>query len=346
MRLVIQIPCLNEQGQIGATIADLPRRLPGVDEIELLIIDDGSSDGTVAAARAAGAHYILLLPHHRGLAVAFSAGLNVAYRLGADILVNTDADGQYRGQDIAALIAPIIGREADIVVGDRQTDAVAHFSWSKRLLQRWGSRIVRTLSGTDVADSPSGFRAFSRRAMAQLFVHNRFTYTLETIIQAGQSGLAIRNVKIEAQSSSRPSRLFHSTLDYVRRALGVVVKSYAMYRPVQAVGLLSLILFLTGAGAVLRFLYFRVVEPEYSGYTQSLVLGVGSITLAFLVGLVALLGELLAANRRLLEEVLVRVRQLESRADGTRPPTIEGLESTGQSAWAAVSTVSEPPNGP
>ena len=335
VKLLIQIPCFNERDHIAATVADLPRSMPGVDQIEVLIIDDGSTDGTAEAARAAGVHHIIRVKKNRGLAHAFAQGLNAALRLHVDILVNTDADNQYRGSDIPALVRPIIDGRADIVVGDRQTDTIEHFSPLKRALQRWGSKLVRTASATEVADSPSGFRAFNRTAMSRLFVHNRFTYTIETIIQAGRSGLAIENVKITTNPKLRESRLFKSMPQYLRRAGPVVFRAYAMYRPVQTFGYLGVVLFLLGGTAVGRFLYFRWAIPDYSGHTQSLVIGVGCIILAFLVGLVALLSELLAANRRLLEEVLARVRYLDAESLRAGSSPTDGSVSTGASPWAA-----------
>jgi glycosyltransferase involved in cell wall biosynthesis len=202
LKLIIQIPCLNERETLAATFADLPRSIEGVDEIEVLVVDDGSTDGTAEEAERLGVHHVVRHPENRGLASAFMAGIDAALRLGADIVVNTDADNQYRGDDIPRIVAPIVSAHADVVIGDRQTDTIQHFSPVKRLLQRWGSRVVRTLSATNVSDSPSGFRAFSRKAALRLFVHNRFTYTIETVIQAGRQGLVVRNVHI--QTKSRP----------------------------------------------------------------------------------------------------------------------------------------------
>jgi glycosyltransferase involved in cell wall biosynthesis len=333
LKLIIQIPCLNERETLPATIADLPRHIDGIDEIEVLIIDDGSSDGTAEVAREIGLHHVVRFPQNRGLAAAFMAGIDASLRLGADVIVNTDADNQYRGSDIAALVKPIVDGRADFVIGDRQTERIAHFSPIKKLLQRWGSRLVRTLSATDVTDSPSGFRAISRRAALRLFVHNRFTYTLETVIQAGRAGLPIANVKVETNAKTRESRLFRSIPDYLRRAGNVMFRSYAMYQPVQVFSRIAIVLFLLGAATWVRFLYFYFSRGGAAGNIQSLVVGTGCIVLAFMVALVAMLAELLAANRRLLEELLMRVRRLDSDLAQRSGGAVEGVISTGAPPW-------------
>lgn len=337
VKLIIQIPCLNEREQLPGTFADLPRSIPGVDSIEVLIIDDGSSDQTSQVAAELGAHYVLRFAKNRGLSVAYSAGLDACLRLGADIIVNTDADNQYPGPAIAQLVTPLLRGEADIVIGDRQTDTIAHFSVIKRVLQRWGSRVVRRASGTEVIDATSGFRAVNRKAASTLFVHNRFTYTLETIIQAGHAGLCITNVPVKTNPQTRKSRLFASMASYVRRNGAVIVRSYAMYWPVQTFGFVALLLMLVGTGLGGRFLYFYISRyPAESGHTESLLVAVGAIVLAFLVGLMALLGDLIAANRRLTEEVLGRLRQFE--ADAARAENIPGLQVTGAAAWTPGET--------
>ena len=312
MKLIIQIPCYNEREHLGATFADLPRAIKGIDEIEVLVIDDGSSDATYEEALNLGVHYIVRFPQNRGLSAAYQAGLDACLRLGADIVVNTDADNQYQGEDIARLIEPIVNRKADIVVGDRQTDTIEHFSLIKRLLQKWGSRIVRRASGTDVADSTSGFRALNNKAMSYLFVHNKFTYTLETIIQAGSLGLTTTNVKVRTNPAKRKSRLANSMTDYLRRNGPVIFRSYTMYWPGQTFGYIAIALFFFGALLVGRFLYYFIQNPSYSGHIQSLQVGIGSIVMAFIVGLIALLGDLLASNRRLNEEILSRLRKVEA----------------------------------
>lgn len=339
MKLLIQIPCLNERAHLGKTFEDLPREIPGVDEIEVLVIDDGSTDGTAELAREIGVHHVVRFPRNRGLAAAHMAGLDACLRVGADIIVNTDADNQYRGRDIAKLVQPILDGRADLVVGDRRTDEIGHFSFVKRVLQRWGSRVVRRASGTEVADSTSGFRAMNRRAAYALFVHNRFTYTLETIIQAGQAGLVLENVTIETNAKTRESRLFRSIGEYVRRNGAVILRAYNMYWPVQTFGIVALLLLLFGLFLGGRFAYFYIQDPDYSGYVQSLLVGVGAVVLSFLVGMMALLGDLMAANRRLTEEVLQRVRRLDAHLGREDPEAgVEGVEGTGALPWRAGET--------
>jgi glycosyltransferase involved in cell wall biosynthesis len=338
MKLVIQIPCLNEERQLARTFHELPHHVRGVDEIEIVVVDDGSADGTAELARKLGVHHVVRFTKNRGLANAFMAGIDAALRLGADIVVNTDADNQYPGSEIGRLVSPIVEGRADIVVGDRQTDAIAHFSPFKRVLQRWGSRVVRNLSGTEVADSPSGFRAFSRAAAERLCVHNRFTYTLETVIQAGRLGLCIENVKITTNPKTRESRLFGSAFGYVRRAGPVILRAYAMYRPVQVFALIALCLFGIGFATLCRFLVLYLEDPGYSGYIQSVVVGCSAIVLGFVVVLAAMLAELVASNRRLLEEVLVRTRRLEAEALGVGAPP-RGVEATGAPTWRATPAV-------
>lgn len=330
MKLIIQVPCFNERDQLPQMFADLPRQIDGVDVIEVLIIDDGSSDGTLDVARGLGAHHLLRLPQNRGLAVAYTRGLDACSRLGADLVVNTDADGQYRGEDIARLVAPILAKNADIVVGDRQTDTIEEFSFIKKVLQRWGSSVVRTASGTAVQDSTSGFRAMNRRALNMLFVHNRFTYTLETLIQAGRLGLALADIKIRTNPKTRPSRLFKSIPSYLARNGLVILRSYAMYSPARTFGTVALVLLIIGGALMSRFLYYFFVDPSYSGHMQSLLVGVGSIILAFLVGLFAVQSELIAANRRLTEELLVRIRRQDAHAPQAQ---VDGLETTSALSW-------------
>lgn len=336
MKLIIQIPCLNERNHLGATVADLPRSVPGIDSIEVLVIDDGSTDGTAQIAEELGVHHIVRFPRNRGLAAAHMAGLDACLRLGADVVVNTDADNQYKGEDVAPLVAPIIAGTADIVVGDRQTDEIAQFSWIKRALQRWGSGLVRRASGTEVRDSTSGFRAMNRKAISTLFVHNKFTYTLETMIQAGNAGLVVANAKIRTNPTTRESRLFSSIPQYLRRNGPVIFRSYGMYWPVQTFGYIALGLLAVGLVLGGRFAYYYLTDPDTSSHIQSLQVGVGAIILAFLVGLMVLLSDLLAANRRLTEEVLVRVRRLDATMAANQRSggqDLEGIHSTAARPW-------------
>jgi glycosyltransferase involved in cell wall biosynthesis len=310
-RLVIQIPCLNEEETIGLTIKELPRKITGIDQIEILVIDDGSEDGTARVALDAGAQHVISHTRNRGLAAAYLSGLEQALRLGADIIVNTDADNQYRGSDIEHLIQPILRGEADIVIGSRPIDQIEHFSMTKKLLHRFGSFVVRWITGTSVIDATSGFRAVSREAARHLFVYNRYTYTIETIIQASQQNLKIASVPIGTNKDLRRSRLIQSIPQYLMWSILTILRVYIIYRPIRFFALLMLVSGLPGLVLVGRFLVFYAMG--HFGYIQSLQIGTGLIviSLLFLVG--GVLADLSAMNRRLIEDLKTKVSRLEDR---------------------------------
>lgn len=310
MKLVIQIPCLNEEATLPATLAALPTRLDGIDEIEVVVIDDGSTDGTAATARRLGVRHVVRAPVNQGLARAFSAGLDYALRLGADIIVNTDADGQYRGDQVGDLIAPILHHEADMVIGDRSPGTLAHFSPSKRALQVIGSWVVRQLSGTRIPDATSGFRAFTREAALRMNVVSDFTYTLETIIQAGKKQLMITHVPIDVNPETRPSRLFPGIPSYLLRSSSTLVRIYALYEPLRVFTIIGLVLL--GGGAVIstRFLYYYWSDGG-DGHIQSLILAAVLVLAGVQTILIGLLADLIGSSRRMIEDTLLRVRRLE-----------------------------------
>lgn len=309
-KLIIQIPCFNEEDALAGTLASLPKTLPGVDAIQTLVIDDGSTDDTAVVARQAGVDHLLRFPTNQGLARAFSAGLDAALKLGADIIVNTDADSQYSGDDVAKLIAPIIDGSADMVVGDRAPSQLAHFGFWKRILQRSGSWTVRVLSGTDCPDVTSGFRAFSRRAALKLNVLSEFTYTLETIIQAGKKQIPMAHVRVEARPVERPSRLFSSVSHYLRRSIATIVRTFALYEPLKFFGAVGAAM--VGVGAIIgaRFVWYYLQDGG-AGHVQSLILSAILIIVGFQTLQIALVADLIGSSRRLLEDTLLRVRKLE-----------------------------------
>jgi len=311
VKLVIQIPCLNEEATLPETLADLPREVAGFDAVEWLVIDDGSTDATADVARECGVDHIVRFTANKGLAIAFQAGIDAALKLGADVIVNTDADNQYRGDEIPKLVEPIVARRADIVVGDRMIRDHGEFSRVKKLLQLWGSWVVRQASGTDVPDTTSGFRAYSREAALQLNVVSRFTYTLETLIQAGKSDLAVAHIPIATNPRTRESHLFRSTLEYVRRSVGTILRIYAMHEPLRIFVSLAAIIGLGGLILVGRVLWFHFTGPGPTGHVQSLI--VGGVLLVFAVQLIVLgvLADLVRANRVLAERSLHRVRRIE-----------------------------------
>jgi len=320
MKLVIQIPCYNEEQTLPATVADLPREVTGFDRVELLVVDDGSTDRTAAVARELGIEHIVRFPGNRGLAKAFMAGLDAALRLGADVIVNTDADNQYAASGIPALVRPIIAGEADMVIGDRQVDRIAEFSATKRRLQRFGSWVVRKAAGADVPDATSGFRAISREAALGMFVTSEFTYTLETIIQAGAARMTLAAVPIEVNPKTRESRLFSGMLSYIRRSAATIVRIYTMYNPLKTFMTLAAVFLAAGLIFGGRWLYFFFTTDGQTGHTQSLILTAILVLAAFQIALFGMIADLVGANRKLLEAVLKRVRKLEAERPGGPDP--------------------------
>lgn len=308
MKLIIQIPCYNEAATLADTVEDLPKQVAGFSSVEVLVIDDGSTDATSDVARGLGVDHVIRHSHNRGLATAFATGLDYALEKGADVIVNTDGDHQYRGESIQDLVAPLLREDADMVVGNRQVRNIAHFSRTKKLLQRLGTWVVRWVSGTDVADATSGFRALSREAALQLTIFTTYTYTLETLIQAGKKGLTVSSVPVKTNEKRRESRLISSMPRYVMRSIFTILRIFLMYQPLRVFSLLSLILFLVGLGLLARYAYF-VAIGEGLGHVQSVIVGSGLGIMAFLMILLGLLSDLIARNRQLAEEVLYRVRR-------------------------------------
>lgn len=309
MKLIIQIPCLNEAGTLAIALNDLPRSVPGFDSVEWLVIDDGSSDDTAALARRLGVDHVVRHPVNRGLAAAFMTGLDACLRMGADVIVNTDADNQYQAADIPLLTAPIVEGRADMVIGARPIDHTEHFSWIKKRLQRLGSWAVRMASKTDVADAPSGFRAISRETALRLNVFNAYTYTLETIIQAGLSNFRVLSVPIRTNADLRPSRLVKSISSYVKRSLITIFRVFVTYRPLFVFFCGAVLLAIPGLFLGLRFL-FRFLVGNGEGHIQSLILASLMLLLAALAGMCGLVADLIATNRKLLERVNQNVLRL------------------------------------
>jgi glycosyltransferase involved in cell wall biosynthesis len=306
-KLIIQIPCYNEEGTLGETLLALPREVPGFDVVEWLVIDDGSRDRTSAVAAEYGVNHIVRFPRNRGLAAAFSAGLDEAVRQGADVIVNTDADNQYCADDIPKLVTPIVRGAAEIVIGERPIWQIDDFSWLKKSLQRFGSWIVRVASRTSIADAPSGFRAFSREAAMRLNVFNEYTYTLETIIQAGQKGLAITSVPIRTNPKTRPSRLIKSLPTYLARSAMTILRSFVTYRPFRAFAIPGTISILVGLSIAIRFLAYYL-QGNGEGHIQSLILSALMLGTGFFLIVTAFVVDLVSVNRSLLELLTYRLK--------------------------------------
>ena len=312
MKLIIQIPAYNEVGTLAETLADLPREIDGVDVIETLVIDDGSHDGTAQLARELGVTHVVRHTGNRGLARGFQTGIDTALAHGADIIVNTDADNQYCGADIALLVQPILRAEADIVIGDRQVGAHAHFSWMKRRLQEVGSFVVGRLSRTDIPDAVSGFRAISRAAAQRIHIVSDFSYTTEMLIQAGRNRLTVTSVPIRTNKVERPSRLFSSIPGFISRTGTTILRAYAMYYPLKVFITIGAVMAFVGALPILRFLVYYF-SGDGAGHIQSLVLGGTLVLLGFVAIMMGILADLVGRNRQLAEATLERVKRLEYR---------------------------------
>jgi glycosyltransferase involved in cell wall biosynthesis len=316
MKLIIQIPCFNEEKTLPVTLKDIPRQYKGIDKVEILIIDDGSTDRTVDVAVKEGVHHVVRLRNHKGLAEGFSAGINACLSLGADIIVNTDGDNQYVGLDIQKLIDPIILGEADMVIGDRNVRTIKHFSFIKKWLQTLGSWVVRKLSGTQIPDVTSGFRAFSRDAALRLNVISRFSYTLETIIQAGKKNISMTHVTVRTNDQLRKSRLFTNIYSYIKRSISTISRIYALYEPLKVFLYIGGSIFTVGLLISVRFLYFYF-NQQGSGHIQSLILSAVLMIVGFQVVMIGLLSDIIAGNRRLIEDILYHVKKIELGSDST-----------------------------
>lgn len=310
MKLIIQIPCYNEANTLEVTLNDLPKHIDGIDEIEYLVINDGSVDNTEQVAKIWGVHYIVHHKRNLGLAKGFLAGIDLALRQGADIIVNTDADNQYCGRDIAKLVAPILEKKADIVIGERPIDEIEEFSWLKKKLQRFGSWVVRIASKTDIPDAPSGFRAYSRKAAMRINVNNEYTYTLETIVQAGRNKMAIMSVPIRTNPELRDSRLMKGIGDYIKKSILTILRALLMYRPLVVFTTISSAFLLSGFILGIRFLIFYFEEGG-NGHIQSLILTILLIFVGVQSLMMGFLADVISANRKLLEDVQFRIKKLE-----------------------------------
>jgi glycosyltransferase involved in cell wall biosynthesis len=310
MKLIVQIPCFNEEKTLPLVVKAIPKRIKGISKIEILIIDDGSTDNTISIAHALGVHHFVIHPQNKGLAHAFANGIHEALKQGADIIVNTDADNQYDGRDIAKLVQPIIENKADIVIGDRQTSTIAHFSKLKKGLQRLGSEMVRRLSGSNVADAVSGFRAYSRDAALHMNIVTDFSYAIESIIQAKYKRLGIESVKVRTNPPTRKSRLFKNMLQHIRMSTMTMLRVYTMYQPFRVFLVIGIVVFLVGAGFGLRFLLY-VLAGQGNGHIQSLIFSAVLVMLGFQTSMTGILADLISINRKLTEQNIQRTKQIE-----------------------------------
>lgn len=310
MKLIVQIPCYNEEATLPQTVADIPRAISGVDQVEILIVDDGSNDRTVDVAREIGVDHIIRNKANKGLARSFGVGMDACLRLGADIIVNTDGDNQYAGRDIPKLVRPILDGTADVVVGDRQTDTIEHFSWTKKRIQSIGSAGIRAFSGIDVPDAVSGFRAISRDAALQMNIVSPFSYTIEMLIQAGRKLMVVTSVPVGTNPKTRDSRLFKSVPEFLEQSLSTLLRIYSMYHPFRVFFLIGLVLSLAGSVPIVRFLVF-FFAGEGAGHIQSLIIGGALLVIGFMTFLIGMVADLINYNRQLIEMTLEKVRRLE-----------------------------------
>lgn len=326
MRVIIQIPCYNEEATLPLTVRDLPTTLPGVDKVQWLVVDDGSTDHTAEVARRLGVHHVVRHPHNMRLAQAFLTGLEASLKAGADIIVNTDADNQYRGEDIARLVQPILEGQADIVIGDRGLSTVEHFSPLKRLLQQFGSRVVGLASGSAVADATSGFRALSREAALRTIVYSEYSYTLETLIQAGSRRMTVVYVPVRTNPQTRRSRLMRNVPHYLVNSTTTILRTYTMYRPMRVFLSIGGAMILSSLALGVRFLFYYLTGQGV-GHVQSLILAAILSIVGFQVCLIGLMADLVGFNRKILEETLYRVRQLELEHRKRNGERADGAES-------------------
>lgn len=310
MKLIIQIPCYNEAETLEIALNDLPKKIEGIDQIEYLIINDGSTDNTVAVAKKWGVNYVVNFKINKGLAKGFMAGLDACLRNGADIIVNTDADNQYCGDDIEKLVRPIIEGKTDIVIGERPIDNTEHFSPLKKKLQHFGSWVVRKASKSDIPDAPSGFRAYSREAALHLNVTNEYTYTLETIVQAGREKIAMESVPIRTNGELRPSRLFNSMFGYVKKSMVTIIRAFIMYKPLQFFSIVGAIPFIAGLALGIRFLIYFVIDNA-TGHIQSLILASTFLMMGFMTIVIGLQADIISKNRKILEDIQYHIRKLD-----------------------------------